>query len=175
MRVLTASALSSAGRPSASRNSWSSSSGVNAGTTVDVEASGEVAIALKARASDSFFQLRNRSTGKRVSSESISLPQIAHSQSPLLGLLRSLDVRVASYRGPPSSAAVICAAVPTLEMRSSSCAGPTVVRPHSGLEQRCPTRPCSTLMVFAEKLSRTWRLYHHAKDNQQHSAALANH
>jgi hypothetical protein len=77
---------------------------------------------------------------KCFASESTSLAWVWHIQIPFAWCRRCSELNDASYRGPPSSAAVICAATPTLTTPSSLGAAATVKQRQSGLEQRYPTR-----------------------------------
>lgn len=117
------------------------------------------------RARCDFFRraaFRGTSIVKRFSSLSIRLAHRSQSQIPFVSADRSSGVRDLSYRMPPGAAAVMCEASPTLTTLFASSAGPDVDRMQPGLEHLCPTRPASSLLVAAKKLSRTVILFMYA-------------
>ena len=75
-------------------------------------------------------------------------------QMPLAMLRRASRLMVASYRGPPTDAAVMWAATPLFEKRSSLGAGPTVAARHRGFEHLKPTRRASASCTGLVKSSR---------------------
>lgn len=84
----------------------------------------------------------------------MSFPQYVQSQIAFSMCFRSRDVKVASYLGPSTEAAVMCAATPTLTVVFATCPGPEVLFRQSGLEQRWLTRSASIRLSFLVKSSR---------------------
>src|SRR5437764_1226851 len=101
-----------------------------------------------ATCSATFFHCRRTAGVYAFSSLSTTLEQFWQSQMPLLIEVRSTCDMFVSKRGPPTAAAAMCAATPTLIALSGSEWGPLVVSWHDGLEHRIPTLRANVSFVL---------------------------